>query len=44
MTVKEGETSNTVTHRDGRVYAEVSAKLTSDDVSKASLCSTKRSR
>ncbi|MCC2456727.1 efflux RND transporter permease subunit [Bacillus cereus] len=36
MTVKEGETSNTVTHRDGRVYAEVSAKLTSDDVSKAS--------
>ena len=41
MNVKEGETSNTVTHRDGRVYAEVSAKLTSDDVSKASLCSTK---
>ncbi len=36
MTVKEGETSNTVKHRDGRVYAEVSAKLTSDDVSKAS--------
>ncbi|WP_144551537.1 efflux RND transporter permease subunit [Bacillus mycoides] len=36
MTVKEGETSNTVTHRDGRVYAEVTAKLTSDDVSKAS--------
>ncbi|MEN1938011.1 efflux RND transporter permease subunit [Paenibacillus sp. 102] len=36
MTVKEGETSNTVTHRDGRVYAEVSAKLTTDDVSKAS--------
>ncbi|MBE5108121.1 efflux RND transporter permease subunit [Bacillus thuringiensis] len=36
MTVKEGETSNTVTHRDGRVYAEVSAKLKSDDVSKAS--------
>ncbi|KEK25602.1 efflux RND transporter permease subunit [Bacillus gaemokensis] len=36
MTVKEGETSNTVTHRDGRVYAEVIAKLTSDDVSKAS--------
>ncbi|HDR8070902.1 TPA: efflux RND transporter permease subunit [Bacillus cereus] len=36
MNVKEGETSNTVTHRDGRVYAEVSAKLTSDDVSKAS--------
>ncbi|KFM99280.1 AcrB/AcrD/AcrF family protein [Bacillus clarus] len=36
MTVKEGETSNTVTHRDGRVYAEVSAKLTSNDVSKAS--------
>ncbi|MEI4620541.1 efflux RND transporter permease subunit [Bacillus cereus] len=36
MTVKEGETSNTVTHRDGRVYVEVSAKLTSDDVSKAS--------
>ncbi|EOG8709448.1 efflux RND transporter permease subunit [Bacillus cereus] len=36
MTVKEGETSNTVKHRDSRVYAEVSAKLTSDDVSKAS--------
>ncbi|MDM5191053.1 efflux RND transporter permease subunit [Bacillus sp. DX4.1] len=36
MTVKEGETSNTVTHRDGRVYAEVTAKLTTDDVSKAS--------
>ena len=36
MTVKEGETSNTVTRRDGRVYAAVSAKLTSDDVSKAS--------
>ena len=40
MTVKEGETSNTVTHRDGRVYAEVSAKLTSDDVSSV-CCSTK---
>ncbi|WP_242145103.1 MULTISPECIES: efflux RND transporter permease subunit [unclassified Bacillus cereus group] len=36
MTVKEGETSNTVTHRDGRIYASVSAKVTSDDVSKAS--------
>ncbi|WP_459502820.1 efflux RND transporter permease subunit [Bacillus sp. C1] len=36
MAVKEGETSNTVTHRDGRVYAAVSAKLISDDVSKAS--------
>ncbi|EMA6343380.1 efflux RND transporter permease subunit [Bacillus cytotoxicus] len=36
MTVKEGETSNTVTHRDGRIYASVSAKITSDDVSKAS--------
>lgn len=36
MTVKEGETSNTVTHRDGRVYAEVTAKLASDDVSKVS--------
>ncbi|MDM5157543.1 efflux RND transporter permease subunit [Bacillus sp. DX1.1] len=36
MTVKEGETSNTVTHRDGRTYAEVTAKLTTDDVSKAS--------
>ncbi|EOV9526415.1 efflux RND transporter permease subunit [Bacillus cytotoxicus] len=36
MTVKEGETSNTVTHRDGRIYASVNAKITSDDVSKAS--------
>ncbi len=26
MTVKEGETSNTVTHRDGRIYASVNAK------------------
>lgn len=36
MTVKEGETSNTVTRRDGRVYAEVTAKPTTDDVAKAS--------
>ena len=42
MTVKEGETSNTVKHRDGRVYAEVSAKLTSDDVSKASAAVQKK--
>ncbi|CAG9612878.1 Swarming motility protein SwrC [Bacillus rhizoplanae] len=36
MTVKEGETSNTITRRDGRVYAEVTAKPTTDDVAKAS--------
>ena len=41
MTVKEGETSNTVKHRDS-VYAEVSAKLTSDDVSKASAAVQKK--
>ncbi|MDC2863898.1 efflux RND transporter permease subunit [Bacillus sp. BP-3] len=35
MTVKEGETSNTVTRRDGRVYAAVTAKPTTDDVAKA---------
>ncbi|MGG2016215.1 efflux RND transporter permease subunit [Bacillus sp. S10(2024)] len=35
MTVKEGETSNTVTRRDGRVYAAVTAKPTTDDVTKA---------
>lgn len=36
VTVEEGKTSNTVTHRNGRVYAEVSATLTTDDVAKAS--------
>ncbi|ENQ3107549.1 hydrophobic/amphiphilic exporter-1, HAE1 family [Bacillus sp. 491mf] len=35
MTVKEGETSNTVTRRDGRVYAAVTAKPTTDDIAKA---------
>ncbi|MDP7977572.1 efflux RND transporter permease subunit [Bacillus sp. WLY-B-L8] len=35
MTVKEGETSNTVTRRDGRVYAAVTAKPMTDDVAKA---------
>jgi hydrophobic/amphiphilic exporter-1 (mainly G- bacteria), HAE1 family len=34
--IKEGKTSDTVTRRDGRIYAEVSAKLTTDDVAKAS--------
>lgn len=36
VTVEEGETSNTVTRRDGRVYAEVTAKITTDDVAKVS--------
>ena len=42
MTVKEGETSNTVKTRAYCVYAEVSAKLTSDDVSKASAAVQKK--
>lgn len=36
VTVEEGETSNTVTRRGGRVYAEVTAKMTTDDVAKVS--------
>ncbi|WP_369901616.1 efflux RND transporter permease subunit [Bacillus manliponensis] len=36
VTVEEGETSNTVTRRDGRVYAEVTATMTTDDVAKVS--------
>jgi hydrophobic/amphiphilic exporter-1 (mainly G- bacteria), HAE1 family len=34
--VEEGETSDTVSRRDGKVYAQVSAELSSSDVSKAS--------
>lgn len=34
--IKKGKTSDTVTRRDGRIYAEVSAELTTDDVAKAS--------
>lgn len=34
--IKKGKTSDTVTRRDGRIYAEVSAELTTKDVSKAS--------
>ncbi|MBD1379562.1 efflux RND transporter permease subunit [Metabacillus arenae] len=36
MEVKEGETSDTVSKRDGRFYVEVSGEITSDDVAKAS--------
>ncbi|GGE82670.1 efflux RND transporter permease subunit [Priestia taiwanensis] len=32
--VKEGNTADTITRRDGRVYAEVTGTLTTDDVSK----------
>jgi hydrophobic/amphiphilic exporter-1 (mainly G- bacteria), HAE1 family len=34
--VEEGETSDTVSRRDGKVYAQVSGELSSSDVSKAS--------
>ncbi|XXM70361.1 efflux RND transporter permease subunit [Lysinibacillus sphaericus] len=34
--VEEGETSDTVSRRDGKVYAKVSGELSSSDVSKAS--------
>ncbi|UOY92987.1 efflux RND transporter permease subunit [Ectobacillus sp. JY-23] len=34
--VKEGKTSNTITKRDGRIYAEISADITTKDVAKAS--------
>lgn len=36
VTVDEGKTSDTVTRRDGRIYVNVTAKLTTDDVAKAS--------
>lgn len=34
--VKEGNTSDTITRRDGRIYASVSAEITTKDVSKVS--------
>ncbi|PLT30693.1 efflux RND transporter permease subunit [Peribacillus deserti] len=34
--VKEGETSNTVSRRDGKIYVEVSGELKTDDAAKAS--------
>ncbi|MGG3799063.1 efflux RND transporter permease subunit [Metabacillus fastidiosus] len=34
--IKEGETSDTVTRRDGRIYVKVSGELTTNDVAKAS--------
>jgi hydrophobic/amphiphilic exporter-1 (mainly G- bacteria), HAE1 family len=34
--VNEGDTSDTVTRRDGKVFVDVSGELTSDDVAKAS--------
>ncbi|MGM0876764.1 MAG: efflux RND transporter permease subunit [Bacillota bacterium] len=34
--VKEGETSNTVTRRDGKIYVQVSGEIKTDDVSKVS--------
>ena len=36
MSVEEGQTSDTVTRRDGRIYVKVSAEIKSDDVSKVS--------
>ncbi|MBO9131217.1 efflux RND transporter permease subunit [Bacillus sp. 165] len=36
VTVKEGKSPNTVTRRDGKLYAQVSAEIKTDDVSKAS--------
>ncbi|WP_342542533.1 efflux RND transporter permease subunit [Paenisporosarcina sp. FSL H8-0542] len=36
VTVNEGKTSDTVTRRDGQIYASVKGKITTDDVSKAS--------
>ncbi len=35
--IKEGETSDTITRRDNRIYAQVTADIKSDDVSKVSL-------
>jgi HAE1 family hydrophobic/amphiphilic exporter-1 len=34
--VKEGETSNTVTRRDGKIYVQVSGEIKTDDVAKVS--------
>lgn len=34
--VKEGETSNTVTRRDGKIYVQVSGNIKTDDVAKVS--------
>ena len=34
--VKEGETSNTVTRRDGKIYVQVSGNIMTDDVAKVS--------
>lgn len=34
--VQEGETSNTVTRRDGKIYVSVSGEITTDDVAKVS--------
>jgi len=36
VTIEEGESPNTITRRDGRMYAEVSADVTSSDVGKVS--------
>ncbi|RBW68769.1 efflux RND transporter permease subunit [Bacillus taeanensis] len=36
VTVKEGETSDTVTRKDGRIYADVSGEITTKDVAKVS--------
>ncbi|MBM7839698.1 HAE1 family hydrophobic/amphiphilic exporter-1 [Alkalihalobacillus xiaoxiensis] len=36
VTVEEGTTSSTITRREGQIYAEVSAKILSDDVTQVS--------
>jgi HAE1 family hydrophobic/amphiphilic exporter-1 len=36
VTIEEGETPNTITRRDDRIYAEISADVTSSDIGKVS--------
>jgi HAE1 family hydrophobic/amphiphilic exporter-1 len=36
VTVKEGKSPDTITRRDGKLYAQVTAEITTDDVAKAS--------